>query len=66
MPDARHKELKTIPGVGPSMARDLVDLGIEAVSWTSGSKPSRSSAVRTLIGCMETCANCAASAWTRA
>jgi hypothetical protein len=41
MPDARHKELKTIPGVGPSMARDLVDLGIETVAELRGQDPDR-------------------------
>jgi hypothetical protein len=33
------KELQTIPGVGPGMARDLVDLGYTSVSSLKGADP---------------------------
>jgi hypothetical protein len=34
-------DLKTIPGVGPSIEADLMDLGIEAVSQLQGRNPDR-------------------------
>ena len=33
------KELQTIPGVGPSIARDLTDLGYTSVSGLRGEDP---------------------------
>jgi hypothetical protein len=33
------KELQTIPGVGPSIARDLADLGYTSVSGLRGADP---------------------------
>jgi hypothetical protein len=33
------KELQTIPGVGPSIARDLIDLGFTSVSSLKGAGP---------------------------
>lgn len=33
------KELQTIPGVGPSIARDLIDLGYASVSSLKGADP---------------------------
>jgi hypothetical protein len=33
------KKLQTIPGVGPSIARDLVDLGYSSVSSLKGADP---------------------------
>jgi hypothetical protein len=33
------KELQTIPGVGPSIARDFVDLGYTGVSGLKGADP---------------------------
>jgi len=35
------KGLQRIPGIGPSLARDLVDLGIRRVSDLSGRNPER-------------------------
>jgi hypothetical protein len=35
------RELQTIPGVGPSLARDLHDLGIRRVDDLRGSDPER-------------------------
>lgn len=36
-----EKELQIIPGVGPSIARDLVDLGVRRVPDLRGRKPGR-------------------------
>ncbi len=35
------KELRTIPGVGPSIAQDLYDLGIRQVTDLKGKDPER-------------------------
>lgn len=35
------KELRTIPGVGPSIARDLYELGIRSVADLRGRDPER-------------------------
>lgn len=39
MPSARRTDLEIIPGVGPSIARDLLDLGIREVSDLIGRDP---------------------------
>jgi hypothetical protein len=40
MKNTQHiKELQTIPGVGPSIARDLADLGYMSVSGLRGEDP---------------------------
>jgi hypothetical protein len=36
-----HRELQVIPGVGPSISRDLADLGIRRVSDLRGRDPER-------------------------
>ncbi len=36
---AAREELQTIPGVGPSLARDLADLGYRRVSQLAGADP---------------------------
>jgi len=41
MQDARLKELQQIPGVGPSIARDLVDIGITSVEDLKGQDPEK-------------------------
>lgn len=38
---AAREELQTIPGVGPSLARDLADLGYRRVSQLAGADPER-------------------------
>lgn len=38
---AIHKELQRIPGIGPSLAQDLVDLGIKRVSALRGRSAER-------------------------
>jgi hypothetical protein len=38
---ATLKELQRIPGIGPSLSRDLVDLGIKHVSDLRGRNPER-------------------------
>jgi len=41
MQDARLKELQQIPGVGPSIARDLVDIGVTCVEDLKGQDPEK-------------------------
>jgi hypothetical protein len=44
MPRARsgpEKELQVIPGIGPSIARDLVELGVRRVADLRGREPER-------------------------
>ncbi len=36
---AHSKELRIIPGVGPSIARDLIDLGYKSISELKGADP---------------------------
>ena len=36
---SRRHSLETIPGIGPSLARDLSDLGIKAVVQLDGADP---------------------------
>lgn len=40
-PPAVLRELRTIPGVGPSIARDLLELGIRSVADLRGKDPER-------------------------
>ena len=35
------KEFQTIPGVGPSLARDIVDLGLSSVAELKGRSPEK-------------------------
>ncbi len=39
MPHAALKELQEIPGIGPSLAQDLMDLGIKRISALRGRNP---------------------------
>lgn len=39
MPTIQATDLQTIPGIGPSMAQDLVDLGYGAVRDLEGAEP---------------------------
>jgi len=39
--DISLKELQVIPGIGPSMARDLVDLGYTSVSGLKNEDPEK-------------------------
>ena len=41
MQDARLKDLQQIPGVGPSIARDLVGIGITSVEDLKGQDPEK-------------------------
>lgn len=41
MNKATQKDLQEIPGVGPSIAKDLYDLGIRTVSDLKGKKPEK-------------------------
>ena len=39
MMNTQHKHLQVIPGIGPSLAKDLFDLGITAVEDLRGEDP---------------------------
>jgi hypothetical protein len=39
MKESTSKPLQTIPGVGPSIARDLIDLGYTSVARLKGANP---------------------------
>jgi hypothetical protein len=41
IPSAQLKDLQRIPGIGPSLAQDLYDLGIHRVSTLRGRNPQR-------------------------
>ncbi len=41
MTDSARKDLQRIPGVGPSIAADLLDLGIGSVAALRGQDPER-------------------------